>query len=105
MTEWLKEEEAREAEREQERLERLERRLAGPRDPRFADPEFEQQLRDMAESVKDSVMKGKLNVTFFTWVHLTSSTKVLNSLDHTDVSMPLTLETARLVFFLLNCHF
>uniref|UniRef100_UPI00358F8B7B splicing regulator SDE2 isoform X1 n=2 Tax=Myxine glutinosa TaxID=7769 RepID=UPI00358F8B7B len=58
MTEWLREQEAREAEREQERLERLERRLAGPSGPRFADPQFEQQLRDMAESVKDSVMKG-----------------------------------------------
>uniref|UniRef100_A0A8C3W8Z2 Replication stress response regulator SDE2 n=1 Tax=Catagonus wagneri TaxID=51154 RepID=A0A8C3W8Z2_9CETA len=57
MAEWVKQQAEREAEKEQKRLERLQRKLAEPRHC-FTSPEYQQQCHEMAERLEDSVLKG-----------------------------------------------
>ncbi|KAM5302285.1 splicing regulator SDE2 [Glossophaga mutica] len=57
MAEWVKQQAEREAEKEQKRLERLQRKLAEPRHC-FANPNYLQQCHEMAERLEDSVLKG-----------------------------------------------
>ncbi|XP_045716847.1 replication stress response regulator SDE2 [Phyllostomus hastatus] len=57
MAEWVKQQAEREAEKEQKRLERLQRKLAEPRHC-FANPGYLQQCHEMAERLEDSVLKG-----------------------------------------------
>lgn len=57
MAEWLKKQADREAEKEQRRLERLQRKLAEPKH-HFTDPDYEQQCHDLSERLEDSVLKG-----------------------------------------------
>ncbi|XP_010897406.1 replication stress response regulator SDE2 isoform X2 [Esox lucius] len=57
MAEWLKKQADREAEKEQKRLERLERKLAEPKH-QFTDPNYERQCHDLSERLEDSVLKG-----------------------------------------------
>ncbi|XP_059501143.1 splicing regulator SDE2 [Stegostoma tigrinum] len=57
MAEWIKKQADREAEKEQKRLERLQRKLAEPKHY-FSDPQYEQQLDEMSERLEDSVLKG-----------------------------------------------
>ncbi|XP_036925323.1 replication stress response regulator SDE2 [Sturnira hondurensis] len=57
MAEWVKQQAEREAEKEQKRLERLQRKLAEPRHC-FASPSYLQQCHEMAERLEDSVLKG-----------------------------------------------
>nr|XP_012606597.1 protein SDE2 homolog [Microcebus murinus] len=58
MAEWVKQQAEREAEKEQKRLERLQRKLAEPKHC-FASPDYQQQCHEMAERLEDSVLKGK----------------------------------------------
>lgn len=57
MAEWVKQQAEREAEKEQKRLERLQRKLAEPR-PCFTSRAYQQQCHEMAERLEDSVLKG-----------------------------------------------
>uniref|UniRef100_A0A8D2BB61 Replication stress response regulator SDE2 n=1 Tax=Sciurus vulgaris TaxID=55149 RepID=A0A8D2BB61_SCIVU len=57
MAEWVKQQAEREAEKEQKRLERLQRKLAEPKHC-FASPDYQQQCHEMAERLEDSVLKG-----------------------------------------------
>ncbi|XP_037366246.1 splicing regulator SDE2 [Talpa occidentalis] len=57
MAEWVKQQAEREAEKEQKRLERLQRKLAEPRHC-FTSPDYQQQCHEMAERLEDSVLKG-----------------------------------------------
>ncbi|XP_058921750.1 splicing regulator SDE2 isoform X1 [Kogia breviceps] len=57
MAEWVKQQAEREAEKEQKRLERLQRKLAEPR-PCFTSPDYQQQCHEMAERLEDSVLRG-----------------------------------------------
>ncbi|XP_052447124.1 replication stress response regulator SDE2 isoform X1 [Carassius gibelio] len=57
MAEWLKKQADREAEKEQRRLERIQRKLAEPKHY-FTDPGYEQQCHDLSERLEDSVLKG-----------------------------------------------
>ncbi|XP_025782038.1 replication stress response regulator SDE2 [Puma concolor] len=57
MAEWVKQQAEREAEKEQKRLERLQRKLAEPR-PCSANPAYQRQCHEMAERLEDSVLKG-----------------------------------------------
>lgn len=57
MGEWLKKQAEREAEKEQRRLERLQRKLAEPKHL-FTDPQYQQQCHDMSERLEESVLKG-----------------------------------------------
>ncbi|XP_006871194.1 PREDICTED: protein SDE2 homolog [Chrysochloris asiatica] len=57
MAEWVKQQAEREAEKEQKRLERLQRKLAEPKHC-FSSPEYQQQCHEMAERLEDSVLKG-----------------------------------------------
>ncbi|XP_032694646.1 replication stress response regulator SDE2 [Lontra canadensis] len=57
MAEWVRQQAEREAEKEQKRLERLQRKLAEPRHC-FASPAYQQQCHEMAERLEDSVLKG-----------------------------------------------
>ncbi|XP_024299738.1 replication stress response regulator SDE2 [Oncorhynchus tshawytscha] len=57
MAEWLKKQADREAEKEQRRLDRLQRKLAEPKH-HFTDPEYEKQCHDLSERLEDSVLKG-----------------------------------------------
>ncbi|KAL6461980.1 hypothetical protein MHYP_G00301250 [Metynnis hypsauchen] len=57
MAEWLKKQAEREAEKEQRRLERIQRKLAEPKHY-FTDTEYEQQCHDLSERLEDSVLKG-----------------------------------------------
>ncbi|KAF4093327.1 hypothetical protein AMELA_G00000900 [Ameiurus melas] len=57
MAEWLKKQADRDAEKEQRRLERIQRKLAEPKH-RFMDSEYEQQCHDLSERLDDSVLKG-----------------------------------------------
>ncbi|XP_051980128.1 replication stress response regulator SDE2-like isoform X2 [Xyrauchen texanus] len=57
MAEWLKNQADREAEKEQRRLERIQRKLAEPKHY-FTDTNYEQQCHDLSERLEDSVMKG-----------------------------------------------
>ncbi|KAF6073677.1 SDE2 telomere maintenance-like protein [Phyllostomus discolor] len=57
MAEWVKQQAEREAEKEQQRLERLQRKLAEPRHC-FTSPGYLQQCHEMAERLEDSVLKG-----------------------------------------------
>lgn len=58
MADWLKKQADREAEKEQRRLERLQKKLAEPKH-HFTDPEFQQQCHDLSERLEDSVLKGR----------------------------------------------
>lgn len=58
MAEWVKQQAEREAEKEQRRLERLQRKLAEPAHC-FASPDYQRQCHEMAERLEDSVLKGK----------------------------------------------
>lgn len=58
MAEWVKQQAEREAEKEQKRLERLQRKLAEPRHC-FSSPDYQQQCHEMAERLEDSVLKGE----------------------------------------------
>ncbi|XP_012586421.1 PREDICTED: protein SDE2 homolog isoform X2 [Condylura cristata] len=57
MAEWVKQQAEREAEKEQKRLERLQRKLAEA-GRCFASPDYQQQCHEMAERLEDSVLKG-----------------------------------------------
>ncbi|KTF88482.1 hypothetical protein cypCar_00021000 [Cyprinus carpio] len=57
MAEWLKKQADREAEKEQRRLERIQRKLAEPKHY-FTDTNYEQQCHDLSERLEDSVLKG-----------------------------------------------
>ncbi|KPP63147.1 protein SDE2-like [Scleropages formosus] len=57
MADWLKKQVDREAEREQRRLEKLQRKLAEPKHL-FTDTDYEQQCHELAERLEDSVLKG-----------------------------------------------
>ncbi|XP_018975197.2 replication stress response regulator SDE2-like [Cyprinus carpio] len=57
MAEWLKKQADREAEKEQRRLERIQRKLAEPKHY-FTDTDYEQQCHDLSERLEDSVLKG-----------------------------------------------
>ncbi|XP_053347668.1 splicing regulator SDE2 [Clarias gariepinus] len=57
MAEWLKKQADRDAEKEQRRLERIQRKLAEPKH-RFTDTEYEQQCHDLSERLEDSILKG-----------------------------------------------
>ncbi|KAI7791453.1 splicing regulator SDE2 [Triplophysa rosa] len=57
MAEWLKKQADREAEKEQRRLERIQRKLAEPKHY-FTDTDYEQQCHDLQERLEDSVLKG-----------------------------------------------
>lgn len=58
MAEWVRQQAEREAEKEQKRLERLQRKLAEPR-PCSANPAYQRQCHEMAERLEDSVLKGE----------------------------------------------
>ncbi|XP_055014384.1 splicing regulator SDE2 isoform X2 [Boleophthalmus pectinirostris] len=57
MAEWLKKQAEREAEKEQRRLERLQKKLAEPKH-HFTDAQYTQQCHELAERLEDSVIKG-----------------------------------------------
>ncbi|XP_051978133.1 replication stress response regulator SDE2-like [Xyrauchen texanus] len=57
MAEWLKKQADRDAEKEQRRLERIQRKLAEPKHY-FTDTNYEQQCHDLSERLEDSVLKG-----------------------------------------------
>ncbi|KAK7930296.1 hypothetical protein WMY93_006691 [Mugilogobius chulae] len=57
MAEWLKKQAEREAEKEQRRLERLQKKLAEPKH-NFTDSKFTQQCHELSERLEDSVIKG-----------------------------------------------
>ncbi|XP_004578656.2 splicing regulator SDE2 [Ochotona princeps] len=57
MAEWVKQQAEREAEKEQKRLGRLQRKLAEPKHC-FTSPDYQQQCHEMAERLEDSVLKG-----------------------------------------------
>nr|XP_034375721.1 replication stress response regulator SDE2 [Arvicanthis niloticus] len=57
MAEWVKQQAEREAEKEQRRLERLQRKLAEPAHC-FTNPDYQRQCHEMAERLEDSVLKG-----------------------------------------------
>ncbi|NXJ04915.1 SDE2 regulator, partial [Odontophorus gujanensis] len=57
MAEWVKQQAEREAEKEQRRLERLQRKLAEPKHL-FTNTDYQQQCHEMAERIEDSVLKG-----------------------------------------------
>lgn len=57
MAEWLKKQADRDAEKEQRRLERIQRKLAEPKH-HFTDTKYEQQCHDLSERLEDSVLKG-----------------------------------------------
>ncbi|XP_021054545.1 replication stress response regulator SDE2 [Mus pahari] len=57
MAEWVKQQAEREAEKEQRRLERLQRKLAEPAHC-FTSPDYQRQCHEMAERLEDSVLKG-----------------------------------------------
>lgn len=63
MAEWVKQQAEREAEKEQKRLERLQRKLAEPRHC-FTSPDYQQQCHEMAERLEDSVLKGEREDSF-----------------------------------------
>ena len=58
MAEWVKQQAEREAEKEQKRLERLQRKLAEPKHC-FSSPDYQRQCHEMAERLEDSVLKGE----------------------------------------------
>ncbi|XP_056613920.1 splicing regulator SDE2 [Triplophysa dalaica] len=57
MADWLKKQADREAEKEQRRLERIQRKLAEPKHY-FTDTDYEQQCHELQERLEDSVLKG-----------------------------------------------
>ncbi|XP_069464791.1 splicing regulator SDE2 isoform X2 [Ambystoma mexicanum] len=57
MADWLKQQAEREAEKEQRRLERLQRKLAEPKHY-FTNLEYQKQCSEMSERLEDSVLKG-----------------------------------------------
>lgn len=64
MADWLKKQADREAEKEQRRLERIQRKLAEPKHY-FTDTDYEQQCHELQERLEDSVLKGYLEI----WIH------------------------------------
>lgn len=60
MAEWLKKQTEREAEKEQRRLERLQRKLREP-EHRFSDIQYQQQCHELSERLEDSVIKGTVS--------------------------------------------
>lgn len=58
MADWLKKQAEREAEKEQQQVERLQRKLREP-EHRFSDMEFQQQCHELSERLEDSVIKGR----------------------------------------------
>lgn len=77
MAEWLKKQADRDAEKEQRRLERIQRKLAEPKH-RFMDTKYEQQCHDLSERLEDSVLKGFvffiylfLQIRFFSYMYTT----------------------------------
>uniref|UniRef100_A0A9J7YR18 SDE2 telomere maintenance homolog (S. pombe) n=1 Tax=Cyprinus carpio carpio TaxID=630221 RepID=A0A9J7YR18_CYPCA len=69
MAEWLKKQADREAEKEQRRLERIQRKLAEPKHY-FTDTNYEQQCHDLSERLEDSVLKGLALEDWRTWAAL-----------------------------------
>lgn len=57
MADWLKKQAEREAEKEQQRAERLQRRLREP-EHRFSEQLYLQQSHQLSERLEDSVIKG-----------------------------------------------
>lgn len=57
MADWLKKQAEREAEKEQRRTERLQRKLAEPKH-RFSDVQYQEQCYDLSQRVEESVIKG-----------------------------------------------
>ncbi|XP_038617362.1 replication stress response regulator SDE2 isoform X2 [Tachyglossus aculeatus] len=57
MADWVKQQAEREAEKEQKRLEKLQRKLTESKHY-FTSPEYQQQCHEMAERLEDSVLKG-----------------------------------------------
>lgn len=57
MGEWLKQQADREADKEQRRAERLQRKMAEPKH-QFSDPAYQRQCHSLAERLEDSVLKG-----------------------------------------------
>ncbi|KFV67918.1 Protein SDE2, partial [Dryobates pubescens] len=57
MAEWVKQQAEREAEKEQRRLERLQRKLVEPKHI-FTNADYQRQCHEMAERLEDSVLKG-----------------------------------------------
>ncbi|XP_053713729.1 splicing regulator SDE2 [Synchiropus splendidus] len=57
MGDWLKKQAEREAEKDQRRLERLQKKLEEPKH-QFSDAQYQQQCHDMSERLEDSVLKG-----------------------------------------------
>ncbi|XP_049575623.1 splicing regulator SDE2 [Syngnathus scovelli] len=57
MGEWLKQQAEREAEKERQRAERLQRKTAEPAH-QFSDPAYQRQCHSLAERLEDSVLKG-----------------------------------------------
>ncbi|XP_033861490.3 splicing regulator SDE2-like [Acipenser ruthenus] len=57
MADWIKKQAERDAEKEQRRIERLQRKLAEPKHY-FTDPNYEQQCHELSERLEDSVLKG-----------------------------------------------
>lgn len=57
MADWLKKQAEREAEKEQQRAERLQRRLREP-EHRFSEQHYLQQSHQLSERLEDSVIKG-----------------------------------------------
>nr|XP_017524724.2 replication stress response regulator SDE2 isoform X1 [Manis javanica] len=82
MAEWVRQQAEREAGKEQKRLERLERQLAGPGHC-LTSPGYQQQCHEMAERLEDSVLKvmntGCLATHKSTHTHTVSAYGPLNS--------------------------
>ncbi|CAL8389955.1 unnamed protein product [Arctogadus glacialis] len=57
MAEWLKKQAEMEGEKDQRRVERLQRKLVEPKH-HFTDPDYQQQCHDLSERLEDSVLKG-----------------------------------------------
>ncbi|XP_030206702.1 splicing regulator SDE2 isoform X1 [Gadus morhua] len=57
MAEWLKKQAELEGEKDQRRVERLQRKLVEPKH-HFTDPDYQQQCHDLSERLEDSVLKG-----------------------------------------------
>uniref|UniRef100_A0A3B3ZZ30 Uncharacterized protein n=1 Tax=Periophthalmus magnuspinnatus TaxID=409849 RepID=A0A3B3ZZ30_9GOBI len=72
MAEWLKKQAEREAEKEQRRLERLQKKLAEPKH-HFTDAQYTQQCHELSERLEDSVIKGKTSPKQDQRVHRSSS--------------------------------
>lgn len=79
MAEWLKKQADRDAEKEQRRLERIQRKLAEPRH-RVTDTEYERQCHNLSERLEDSVLKG---FVFFLYLFFTNQVFLLHVYNRT----------------------